>query len=59
MLFRVKNDYDMMIDVSDADFVLTTDDDSQQMVEQELPPEVLAAIDVLRAYAAKMESVVA
>jgi hypothetical protein len=59
MLFRVKNDYDMMIDVSDADFVLTTDDDSEQMVEQELPPEVLAAIDVLRAYAAKMESVVA
>jgi len=57
MLFRVKNDYDMMIDVSDADFVLTQDNDSEQMVEQELPPEVLAAIDVLRAYAAKMESV--
>ena len=57
MLFRVKNDYDMMIDVSDADFVLTQDNDSEQMVEQELPPEVLAVIDVLRAYAAKMESV--
>ena len=57
MLFRVKNDYDMMIDVSDADFVLTQDNDSEQMVEQELPPEVLAAIDVLRAYAVKMESV--
>jgi len=59
MLFRVKNDYDMFIDISDADFVITTDDDSEQMVDQELPPEVLAAIGVLRAYAAKMESVVA
>jgi hypothetical protein len=59
MYFRVKNDYDMMIDVSDADFVLTTDDDSEQMVDQELPEEVLAAIGVLRAYAAQMESVVA
>jgi hypothetical protein len=59
MLFRVKNDYDMMIDVSDADFVLTQDSDSEQMVEQELPPEVLAAIITLRAYAVRMESVVA
>jgi hypothetical protein len=59
MFFRVKNDYDMMIDVSDADFVLTTDDDSDQAVDQELPQEVLEAIGVLRAYAAQMESVVA
>jgi hypothetical protein len=49
----------MMIDVSDADFVLTTDDDSDQAVDQELPQEVLEAIGVLRAYAAQMESVVA
>jgi hypothetical protein len=54
MLFRVKNDYDMFIDISDADFVLTTDDDSEQMVDQELPTEVNQAIWVLRAYAAKM-----
>jgi hypothetical protein len=57
MFFRVKNGYDMMIDVSDADFVLTQDDDSEQMVDLDLPDEVLAAIGVLRAYAAKMESV--
>jgi hypothetical protein len=59
MLFRVKNDYDMFIDVADADFVLTQDDDSDEMVDADLPEEVMAAIGVLRAYAAKMESVVA
>ena len=58
MFFRARNDY-AAIDIADADFVLTTDNDSDQMVDQELPDEVLAAIGVLRAYAAKMESVVA
>ena len=56
MFFRVKNDY-ASLDVSDADFVLTQDDDSEQMVDADLPEEVLAALVVLRAYAAKMESV--
>jgi hypothetical protein len=56
MFFRVKNDY-ASLDVSDADFVLTQDDDSDEMVDADLPEEVLAAIGVLRAYAAKMESV--
>ena len=58
MYFRARNDY-AAVDISDADFVLTTDDDSDQAVDQELPQEVLAAIGVLRAYAAQMESVVA
>ena len=58
MFFRARNDY-AAIDISDADFVLTSDHDSDREVggEHKLPPEVLAAIDVLRAYAAKMESV--
>jgi hypothetical protein len=58
MLFRVKNDY-AALDIADADFVLTQDDDSDEMVDADLPEEVLAAIGVLRAYAAQMESVVA
>jgi hypothetical protein len=58
MLFRVKNDY-AALDISDADFVLTQDDDSDEMVAADLPDEVVAAIGVLRAYAAQMESVVA
>ena len=58
MFFRARNDY-AAIDISDADFVLTSDDDSDQAVDQELPEQVLAAIHVLRAYAAEMESVVA
>jgi hypothetical protein len=58
MLFRVKNDY-AALDIADADFVLTQDDDSDEMVDRDLPEEVVAAIDVLRAYAAQMESVVA
>ena len=56
MYFRARNDY-AAVDISDADFVLTSDDDSDQAVDHELPPEVLAAIDVLRAYAEKMSSV--
>lgn len=56
MYFRARNDY-AAVDISDADFVLTSDDDSDQAVDYELPPEVLAAIDVLRAYAEKMSSV--
>lgn len=56
MFFRVKNDY-AALDIADADFVLTQDDDSDQVVDRDLPKEVLAAIDVLRAYAAKMELV--
>jgi hypothetical protein len=58
MFFRARNDY-AAIDISDADFVLTSQDDSYEIVDQELPEEVLAAIGVLRTYAAKMESVVA
>lgn len=57
MFFRARNDY-AAIDISDADFVLTQDNDSDEMVDQELPQEVLEAIGVLRAYAAQMESVV-
>ena len=56
MYFRARNDY-AAVDISDADFVLTSDDDSDQAVDHELPPEVLTAIDVLRAYAEKMSSV--
>jgi hypothetical protein len=58
MYFRARNDY-AAIDVLDADFVMTSDDDSDEVVDHELPQEVLAAIDVLRAYADKMSSVVA
>jgi hypothetical protein len=58
MFFRARNDY-AAIDIADADFVLTSDDDSDQAVDHELPEEVVAAIGVLRAYAAQMESVVA
>ena len=54
MFFRARNDY-AAIDISDADFVLTSDDDSDQVVDRELPQEVLDAINVLRAYAAEME----
>lgn len=54
MFFRARNDY-AAIDISDADFVLTSDDDSDQVVDRELPQEVLDAIAVLRAYAAEME----
>ena len=56
MYFRARNDY-AAIDVWDADFVMTSDDDSDEAVDHELPEEVLAAIDVLRAYAEKMSSV--
>ena len=56
MYFRARNDY-AAIDISDADFVLTKDDDSDEMVDHPLPTEVLQAIGVLRAYADKMESV--
>ena len=56
MLFRVKNDY-AALDIADADFVLTQDDDSDQVVDHPLPTEVEQAIYVLRAYAQKMESV--
>ena len=58
MYFRARNDY-AAVDVLDADFVLTSDDDSDQAVDHQLPEEVVAAIDVLRAYAEKMDSVVA
>jgi hypothetical protein len=56
MYFRARNDY-AALDISDADFVLTRDDDSDEIVDLDLPQEVVEAIDVLRAYAAKMESV--
>ena len=56
MYFRAASDY-AKIDIWDADFVMTSDDDSDEVVDHELPPEVLAAIDVLRAYAEKMASV--
>ncbi len=58
MFFRARNDY-AAIDISDADFVLTSDDDSDEIVDHPLPTEVEQAIWVLRAYAAKMQSVVA
>jgi hypothetical protein len=58
MFFRARNDY-AAIDIADADFVLTSDSDSDEMVDHPLPTEVEQAIWVLRAYAAKMESVVA
>ena len=56
MYFRARNDY-AAVDVLDADFVLTSDDDSDQVVDHELPTEVEQAIHVLRAYAQKMDSV--
>ena len=56
MFFRARNDY-AAIDIHDADFVLTRDDDSDEIVDHPFPTEVEQAIWVLRAYAAKMESV--
>ncbi len=56
MFFRARNDY-AAIDIRDADFVLTKDDDSDEIVDHPLPTEVEQAIWVLRAYAAKMEFV--
>lgn len=54
MYFRAQNEY-AGIDISDADFVLV--DDQEQPVDQPLPPAVVQAIDVLRAYASTLEMV--
>jgi hypothetical protein len=58
MIFQARSDL-YAVDICDADFVLARDGNTDLEVDHELPPEVVAAINVLRAYAAKIESVVA